>query len=94
MGTNPKTSAAIAALVIAFSAFILYITRPASGGGLDVSAVALVGPFVTMVVQNYFHGQSSGQGAAISAAGATSAIAATAANTRQIPAARGAVAGG
>ena len=64
----------VAMFTIVFAGFLLYITRPASGG-LDTAAVALAGPLVTAVVVFYFHSEATAAGAAISAAGAAAGLA-------------------
>lgn len=49
---------AIAIATFLFAGFVLWITKPAAGG-LDTSAVALVGPMVGAVASYFFHQQTA-----------------------------------
>lgn len=88
--TSTLLNALVALIVFIFAGFVLYITRSVSGD-LNVGAVALVGPPIGAVVAYFFHAQASGQGAAISAAGATSALAASTGQPTAINTAHGTV---
>lgn len=72
---NTAWGAVVALGVLAFAAFLLYITRT-GGGELSTAAVALVGPPVGAVVAHFFQSRATANGAAIGTAGVAAGVAA------------------